>query len=83
MAMSGATIDAALAAERKSAPSREVRFLVFQVFLVVICSGVVVPAKASAGVVSEPFMMLRVCIYVCVSVYLLPLSPVKCLFSRY
>jgi hypothetical protein len=67
MAMSGATIDAALAAEMKSAPSLEVRFFVFQVFLLVVtCSGVVVPAKASAGVASEPFMMLRVCIYVCV-----------------
>lgn len=55
--MRGATIEAALAADRKSAPSRDVRFLVFHVFLLaVICSGVVVPARARAGA-SESFMI--------------------------
>ena len=49
-------MEAALAAERKSAPSRDVKFLVFHVFLVVICSGVVVPARARAGA-SESFMI--------------------------
>lgn len=57
IAMRGATIEAALAADRKSAPSRDVKFLVFHVFLLaVICSGVVVPARASAGA-SESFMI--------------------------
>lgn len=57
IAMRGATIEAALAAERKSAPSRDVKFLVFHVFLLaVICSGVVVPARARAGA-SESFMI--------------------------
>lgn len=58
MAMMGATIEAALAAERKSVPSRDIKFLVFHVFLVVICSGVVVPARTSAGA-SESFMMIQ------------------------
>jgi hypothetical protein len=56
MAIRGATIEAALAAERKSAPSRGAKFLVFHVFLVVICSVVVAPDRANAGA-SESFMM--------------------------
>lgn len=58
MAMMGATMEAALAADRKSVPSRDIKFLVFHVFLVVICSGVVVPARTSAGA-SESFMMIQ------------------------
>jgi hypothetical protein len=58
MAMMGATMEAALAADRKSVPSRDVKFLVFHVFLVVICSGVVVPARTNAGA-SESFMMIQ------------------------